>query len=196
MTPLKSATLALTALAGLALSAGEVRGDDLYRDNSFAGIASDRKASQVGDGLSVLVFQAAEARNATRNASRRRSLLSGWFSSDASQEGADISMGSEFDGRGEVQRSDSLVAQVSVSIVEILPSGDFLVAGEQVLYVNGEETLIGVRGRVRPADISAENEVLSTRIADAEISYDGQGFVSRTSRPGLIHSLFSFLGLG
>jgi flagellar L-ring protein precursor FlgH len=63
------------------------------------------------------------------------------------------------------------------------------------MNVNGEETTIRVRGRVRPADISRGNQVLSTRIADAQIDYDGRGFVSRNARPGLVHRLFSLLGL-
>jgi len=56
--------------------------------------------------------------------------------------------------------------------------------------------VIGVRGRIRPYDISAENAVLSSRIADAQIDYDGKGFVSRSAKPGLLNRIFSFLGLG
>lgn len=185
------AWLALTgsAQAGLA-------GDDLYRDRQFAGIAGDQKASQIGDSLSVIVYQSAEARNSARSASRRRSIFEGGFSSNSSTESGQVSLGGNFDGRGEVRRSESFVTQISVTVEEIAPNGDLLIAGEQLLFVNGEETTIAIRGRVRPVDISADNEVLSTRVADAEINYDGQGFVSRTARPGLIHAIFNRLGLG
>jgi flagellar L-ring protein precursor FlgH len=49
---------------------------------------------------------------------------------------------------------------------------------------------------VRSADIRADNTILSNRIADAQIDYDGRGFVSRSAKPGLINRIFSFLGLG
>jgi flagellar L-ring protein FlgH len=49
---------------------------------------------------------------------------------------------------------------------------------------------------VRMVDIDSDNRVASTRIADAEISYGGRGFVSRSARPGLINRLFAILGLG
>ncbi|MEO7680134.1 MAG: flagellar basal body L-ring protein FlgH, partial [Sphingomonas sp.] len=54
----------------------------------------------------------------------------------------------------------------------------------------------GVRGRVRAADIGADNRVLSSRIADAQIDYDGKGFVSRSAKPGILNRVFRFLGLG
>ena len=53
-----------------------------------------------------------------------------------------------------------------------------------------------MRGRIRPADITSDNSVLSSRIADAQINYDGKGFVSRSAKPGVINRVFSFLGLG
>ena len=60
--------------------------------------------------------------------------------------------------------------------------------------MNGEQTHIAVRGRVRPQDIDRDNRVISTRVADAEINYDGEGFVSRNADPGLVGWLFSLLG--
>jgi flagellar L-ring protein precursor FlgH len=99
-------------------------------------------------------------------------------------------------GQGEVRRSESFVTQISVAIEDVLPNGDFRIAGEQNMEINGEETTVRIRGRVRPIDISAGNQILSSRIADAEISYDGSGFVSRNARPGLIQHVFGWLGLG
>ena len=89
-----------------------------------------------------------------------------------------------------------LVAQITVVVTDILPNGDFLVLGEQLMRVNGENTRIAVRGRVRRADITSQNTVMSSRLGDAQISYDGHGFVSRSAKPGIVNRVFSFLGLG
>jgi len=48
---------------------------------------------------------------------------------------------------------------------------------------------------VRPRDIGENNTVLSSRIGDADIKFDGKGFVERQSRPGWIAWLLSFVGL-
>ena len=77
----------------------------------------------------------------------------------------------------------------------MLPNGDYRITGEQRMHVNGENTTIAVRGRIRQADIRPDNSVLSSRIAEAEINYDGKGFVSRSAKPGILNRIFRFLGL-
>jgi len=76
----------------------------------------------------------------------------------------------------------------------ILPNGDLHVSGAQELNINGDKTNIRIKGRVRLADI-ANNAVLSNRLADATIDYDGSGFVSSSARPGLLTRIINWLGL-
>lgn len=187
---------AIVSLALLLASAGPAGADDLFTDPNWAAVASDRSASEVGDILTVLVYQAAEARNAAQNNSRTRRSFEGGLEAGSIDESASLSLDGAYTGQGEVRRSESFITQISVQIQEILPNGDFLVAGNQQMRINGEHTQVRIRGHVRPADIMNGNQVISTRIANAEISYDGRGFVSRNARPNLVHRLFSLLGLG
>ncbi len=92
-------------------------------------------------------------------------------------ESGELQFGGGYSGRGEVKRSERFVSQMSLTVQQVLTNGDLIVGGEQWLFINGERTRIGVNGRVRPADIRADNSVVSTRIADAQIDYDGRGFV-------------------
>ncbi|MET0182999.1 MAG: flagellar basal body L-ring protein FlgH, partial [Caulobacterales bacterium] len=185
---------ALTALAWMSSSGAFA--DSLFRDSSFASLASDQRASNVGDILTVVVYQTAEARNAAQNAGGKERTLEGSLSGGSNTESGSLALSGDYRGRGEIRRSESFITQISVSITEKLANGDFRISGQQNMFVNGEETTIHVRGRVRPVDITRDNQVLSTRIADAEINYDGEGFVSRNARPGLIQYLFGLLGLG
>jgi flagellar L-ring protein FlgH len=187
--------LATAAVLGVSL-ASPATADDLFKNSRWAGLSSDRKGAKAGDVLTVVVYQSAEARNAQRNEAQRKTSIEGRIATDVASENGELSFGGDFSGRGEIRRSESLVTQISVSVVEVLPNGDLLIAGEQQMKVNGEKTRISVRGRVRPADISTGNQVLSTRIADAEINYEGQGFVSRNSNSSPFGWLFSLLGFG
>jgi flagellar L-ring protein precursor FlgH len=63
------------------------------------------------------------------------------------------------------------------------------------MLVNGEKRDIEIRGRIRPIDISSDNTIISSRLANAEINYDGEGFATRSAKPGLLNRIFSFLGL-
>jgi len=69
------------------------------------------------------------------------------------------------------------------------------VSGAQSLKINGEQQLITLSGVVRTRDIAADNTVLSSRIAEARIRFDGRGFVSDQSKPGWLARFFAFLGL-
>lgn len=180
--------------AMLPLALGPAQARDLF-DPSWAGVATDQRAARVGDIITVVVYQNAEARNAAENTARKRNTLDGDLQTGSTSESASLSLGGDYAGRGEIRRSESFVTQISVAVTEILPNGDFLVGGAQLMQINGEKTVVRVRGRVRPIDITAGNQILSTRIADAEISYDGKGFVSRSSKPGMLNVLFSLLGL-
>lgn len=192
---LEPVTRALIIAAALAAAPLYAHAENLFSDPQWASLASDRRAARVGDILTVVVYQSAEARNAAQNAGNKDRSFRGSLVGGAIEESADLSLDGQYSGRGETRRSESFVTQISVRVESVLENGDYSVAGEQVMNVNGEETTIRVRGRVRPADISRSNQVLSTRVADAQIDYDGRGFVSRNARPGIVHRIFSLLGL-
>ncbi len=191
-----SPRLATAAAATALLLAAPAAAQDLFKGGNWSAMAADRRASGVGDAITVVVQQAAEASNTTQNATRKSTDVSGGLNAGSISESGRLSFGGGYTGRGEVRRSERLVAQLSVTIEQVLPNGDYRIVGEQRLHVNGEKTLIAVRGRIRPEDIRSDNSVLSSRIADAQINYDGKGFVSRSARPGLLNRIFSLLGLG
>jgi flagellar L-ring protein precursor FlgH len=184
-------TLVLVALLPAAAGA-----DDLYRRNNWSAMSSDRKASVVGDLLTVVVYENSESTNSTKSDSKRSTQLAGAISGGSLGERGSFQVGGGYTGGGAVTRSDKLVAQITVAVRDVLPNGDLLVTGQQTMKLNGENTLIGIEGRVRREDIDPENRVLSTRIAGAKIIYDGKGFVARSAQPGLVARVFRFLGLG
>lgn len=180
----------------LCMVATTAHADDLYKPNGWSALSADRVARQVGDTLTIVVFQAAEASNSAKSDSARSTKLAGRVQGGSLDEGGSLSFGGGYTGGGQVQRSERFVTRLSVTVREVLPNGDLIVTGEQRLRINGETSDIGVRGRVRPADIAGDNSVASSRIADAQINYDGRGFVSKSAKPGFVNRVFRFLGLG
>lgn len=178
------------------LSAGTASAADLYAKGEWPALASDRQANQVGDSLTVLIFETATATNTTQSGTDRQTRLAGQVSGGPSfNESGQLSLNGAFDGRGQTGRSGRIVAQISVVVDEVLPNGDLHVSGEQFLNINGERTRLKLKGRVRRADISAANAVVSTRLADVVIDYDGSGFTSRSAKPGILNRIFNMLGL-
>lgn len=169
---------------------------DLYRPGVTQSLAGDRRAMMPGDLITIVIVQAAEASSTVQSGTQRSSSITGRVDIGRVDEGGDLSFGGAYKGRGETRRTERFVTQMTATIAQVLPNGDLVIGGGQQFDVNGEATFVAVRGRVRAADIDAENRVPSNRIADARIDYDGKGFVSRGARPGLIQRLFALLGLG
>src|SRR5258705_28171 len=118
-------------------------------------MSADGRATDVGDVLTVVIFQAAESSNLATNSSRKATDLSGSISGGHLSESGELSFGGGDSGRGEVKRSEKLIAQITLTVQGGMPNGDPLIAGEQVLKGNGERTRIWVRGPVRTAATSA-----------------------------------------
>ena len=170
--------------------------DNLYKGGNWPSVAADNKAQGVGDIVTIVIYEAASASNRVSQKSGKKTDVGGGLSAGPISESGTLNFGGNYAGSGEVSRTEQLVARMTASVIDHLPNGDFLIEGQQKLLVNGENRDIIVRGRIRRADIDSNNSIPSSRIADAQISYDGKGFVSRSAKPGLLNKIFSFLGLG
>lgn len=187
-------------LACCLLAAAPVHAADLYPHDNWSALASDRNAHRIGDALTIVIYESATATNSANTGSTRDSKLGGQISAGTAinpsfSGSANLSLAGGTTDSGTTGLSGGMVAQISAVVDAVLPNGDLHVSGAQMLNINGEETNIRVKGRVRQADISAANAVLSSRLADATIDYDGSGFVSSSSKPGIINRIFSWLGL-
>jgi len=89
-----------------------------------------------------------------------------------------------FTGAGDTARKGQLTGSVAVRIARELPNGDLFLEGTKVVLINNEEYHLYVSGLVRPTDISPDNSVISTRIADAQVEFTGRGDIADQQRKG------------
>ena len=93
-------------------------------------------------------------------------------------------------GSGQAGQSNSLTGSITVTVADVLPNGVLVVRGEKWLTLNTGDELIRISGLVRADDISTDNTVPSTRIADARITYSGTGAFANASQPGWLSRFF------
>lgn len=189
-----SNTLAVIA-ASLFIVAGPMRAaaDDLYSRAKFDAPAADHRALRPGDNLTVLVTEITTATSDARTSTDKTAGLNGSFTLHSRQQQAAGSLGDTFDGGGTTERSNKLLASLTVVVQSVDPDGYLRVAGEQEININGERQHLSVEGRVRPQDIAADNSVLSSRLSDARISYTGKGMLGEAQRPGFLTRFLSWL---
>ena len=91
---------------------------------------------------------------------------------------------SEFSGSGTTSRNNKVSATLAARVIGVLQGNILQLEGVRQTRVNNETQYIVITGLVRASDVKADNTVLSTQIANAEISYYGQGVVSDKQKPG------------
>lgn len=185
-----------TVVVTLMLAAAPALAESLYDEARFRPLTADNKAHRVGDLLTVQVYENSSASSTADTGTRRNNDITGSITHANGRPVGQLSVGisGEFDGGGRTQRTNKLLATLTVAVQEVLANGDLRVAGEQLLTVNEELQKVNLEGRVRAQDISDGNVVLSTRLADARITYVGEGDVSDRARRGAWRRLMDWLG--
>ena len=97
---------------------------------------------------------------------------------------------SSFSGAGDTARNGELTGNIAVRASREMPNGDLFLEGTKVVLINNEEYHLYVSGLVRPTDISPDNSVQSTRIADAQIEFTGRGDLADQQRKGWFGRMF------
>ncbi len=184
---LMTCTLMATAAAAGAAS--------LYNPDTYRPLVADHRARMPGDLLTVMVYETSSASATTDSSLQRNTALNAQLQVTTHGGVANAALGSTFNGGGSVQRAGKVLAQLSVRVTGTHPNGDLLVAGEQDLLINSDRQHIKIEGRVRRADIASDNTVQSNRLADAHISYVGDGDLAKTQRPGMLARILLWLGL-
>lgn len=103
----------------------------------------------------------------------------------------ELSNANTFAGSTSADQSNSIQGSISVEVVEVLANGNLLVRGEKWLTLNTGDEYIRVSGTIRPDDISQENTIASTRIANARIQYSGTGDRQDVQEQGWLARFFN-----
>ncbi len=166
--------------------------------DGYSALYEGWRARRVGDPLTIVLVErtaASKSAGSKLDAGGGASLtppatgpLALFANTDASVSGA-----RNFNGKGSADQSNSLSGEVSVTVAEVYPNGTMLVQGQKRVTLNRGDEFVRIKGIVRIADVSADNRVLSTRVADAQIAYTGKGDVARAGRQGWLGRFFSVL---
>jgi flagellar L-ring protein precursor FlgH len=173
-------------------------GSILNLANGYAGLVEGARAHAVGDSLVIVL---AEQLTTSKSAASKTAKSSSFtFTppnkgplSILSQNGINNSGASAFSGKGDASQSSSLGGEVSVTIAEVRPNGTALVKGEKRLTLSQGQEWVQVSGIVRLADIDTTNRIQSGQVADARITYAGNGDLSRAARQGWLTKFFNLV---
>ena len=179
----------------------------LWRGGRKIWLFRDTRAREVGDVVTINVVETAKAsKNATTKTQRDSAIDAGieaflgyetWLEEHNSRFNADnmfrAKMAKGFDGSGTTTRNETMTASISARVLEVLPNDNLLIRGSRHVRLNNEDQIIVVSGIIRPEDISPDNTILSSFVADAKIEYFGKGVISDEQRPGWLARILNVI---
>src|SRR6202789_974806 len=167
--------------------------NSLWRNGSRS-FFKDQRAHQIGDLLTVTVNitdqanfanETQRSRNVTEDSGITAFLGSALLNGNTALPGRLLTADStsSSDGKGSIQRQESLTTNIAAVVTQLLPSGNMVVEGKQEIRVNFEMRELIVAGIVRPEDIQSDNTIDSSKIAQARIAYGGHGQIHDVQQP-------------
>ena len=176
----------------------------IYQAGFEQNLYSDRKAFRVGDIITITLNEKTQAsKNANSQIGKNSktsigltSLFGGGLNTNNPLGGGDLSLDAGYsgdratNGKSAAGQGNSLTGSITVTVADVLPNGIIAIRGEKWMTLNTGDELVRIAGMVRADDISTDNTVPSTRIADARITYSGTGSFADASQPGWFDRFF------
>jgi flagellar L-ring protein precursor FlgH len=179
--------------------------DSIFPVEGGSSIYTEKRAHRVGDVITVMIQENTQGSQGTSSQFQKTASVGigagsgylGTYGSNVlnglSQIG--VGAGASHQGQGSSSRGTTVTGQMTAKIVSVLPNGNFQIEGTRYVEVNDDKQTVEVVGEIRPDDISRDNSILSSRVADAKIKITGTGPSSESAKPGILTRVLSWLGL-
>lgn len=174
-----------------------VANGSIYQSNYTRPLFEDRRPRGVGDILTIVLNEnvsatKSSAANATRNGSTALGLeatprvIGGLLDGQTTS----LSGTNTFQGQGGANASNTFTGTITTTVMNVLPNGNFQVAGEKRIGINQGTEYIRFSGTVNPRTITGLNTVPSTQVADARLEYYGDGYINEAQTMGWMQRFF------
>ena len=184
----------ISVYAGLSYARQAAGGQTIQK----GGLVADVRAKKIGDIVTILINENARAsnNNATQTNKQNQLEATGDFGNSFLNNlsgGVSAQTQNQYRGSGQVSTSGTFTMQITASIIKVKEDGNFIIRGSREVETNGEKVVTVVEGVIRPGDISRDNTISSSKIADARIFHQGTGVATQAHRPGLFTRILNWI---
>ncbi len=171
----------------------------IYKTGYNVSLFEDIRAHRVGDIITIILQERTNARKSASTTTKKESEIAlaapTVFGKGVLHRGnpilsASVEASRDFTGEGDSQQSNSLTGRISVTVAEVLSNGNLVVRGEKLLTLNQGSEHVRISGIVRIADVTPDNTVQSSQVANAKIVYGGQGVLAESNTKGWLQRVF------
>ena len=171
----------------------------IYQANYGLSLWSDSRARNIGDVLTVVLDESTDSSKSakteiTKEDANEMSVteLLGTIPTLNGYEilSSDTENNREFAGESKSSQGNELTGNITVTVANVLPNGNLVIRGEKWITLTDGKEYIRLTGIVRPLDVTPDNRVSSSRIANAAIEYSGTGAGADANRVGWATRIF------
>jgi len=171
----------------------------IYQVNHDVALFENPVAGRVGDILTIHLIESTTASKKsstnTKKATNGSMAVTNLFGRVPTIKGtnpltAGMGDSSDFSGEGNSAQSNSLAGDITVTVAKRFSNGNMLIQGQKWLSLNQGEEYVRIQGIVRQADVQPDNTIVSTKVANATISYGGQGALANANAKGWLSRFF------
>ncbi len=175
----------------------------VWRDDVSKAMYADKRATRVGDILTIVIQESTTANKNNETKTERQSSLDAAITQFFYSPGASglLTKGGQLpqlaynsdqkhDGSGSINNSESILGYIAVRVIDVLPNQNMVIEGKRETAFGGEHQTIILRGVIRLDDISPNNTVFSFNVADASIHIISKGTVTDSTRKGWFTKLW------
>lgn len=92
----------------------------------------------------------------------------------------------EFSGEGDYERKDRFSARIAATVLEVKPNGTLVLKATKRIAKDREISVLVLSGLARDEDVTAQNTILSSQLADLTIILENEGDLKQAAEKGLI----------
>lgn len=165
-------------------------------------LIADTRASAIGDILTVVIRETTKIKQEDKLNRQTKTGLAARLEAftlddnmfpDNTLPKIDIRQERSHEGNAKQEKDSNVEAKIAVIVIDVMPNGNLVVAGSRIVRVDDEEKTFRISGIVRPLDVSKDNSVPSSQVADARVSITGEGGNTRMVTKGPIGKFFDIL---
>ena len=165
----------------------------------YSNLFRDLKAYNINDVVTIMVLESTQALASADASNSRSTSATAGFDNLFGLEGGIAELptmvsgesSSSFNGQGSTSRQTTLATNLTARVVDVLPNGYLVVEGMREIRVNNENQSVCLTGVVRPEDISPNNVVPSSAVAQMSVRLEGRGDVSQPIKPGWLYKILN-----
>lgn len=157
----------------------------------------DRRARAIGDTVTIQIVENVTAsQKSTSTVNRNTSIDSNITAlpfndlSGLSKLGIGASTNNNFSGKGGTESANTFAGSITATVIEVMPNGHLVVAGEKQIGVNQNVDVLRFSGTVDPRLVQPGSIVSSTQVANVRVESRGRGAQGEAQTVGWLSRFF------